>query len=303
MSGAEVNPGGFEGRRRQHAVSTPTTDDVVQTSLLASLGDIHRITKGGVKFNVLKPTEVKQFYQEAVGHGLNCKNGNLTAMEAAFRVAIMYNINVAAIDRPRIKASVNNHLKAARALRPMIEALSEREHITASAKADAPNTLGEQSMRGEKRRRARSLRTSTGTIEVGSSSLPSNKLRRLFKGASSHLEYQELIKETATSAASLYLSSSASGESSTSMAKVVKQMQDSLTTAGVEVCDTTCYTHVKKAIANIGIAVSPQISGGAALPSFIEKRIANIVRKLRERKLPVFQPEVLKWAEEAIKDT
>ncbi len=60
---------------------------------------------------------------------------------------------------------------------------------------------------------------------------------------------------------------------------------------------------MQKAIANIGLAVSPQILGGAALPSHIEKRIANIVRKLRERKLPVFQSEVLKWAEEVIKDT
>ncbi len=49
--------------------------------------------------------------------------------------------------------------------------------------------------------------------------------------------------------------------------------------------------------------MSPQIHGGAALPSHIEKRIAIIVRKLRERKLPVLQLEVLKWAEEAIMDT
>ena len=55
MSGVEIIPGGFEGRRRKHAATTPTTDDVVLTSLIASLGHKHRITKGGVKFNVLKP--------------------------------------------------------------------------------------------------------------------------------------------------------------------------------------------------------------------------------------------------------
>jgi hypothetical protein len=168
-----------------------------------------------------------------------------------------------------MKASVNNHLEAARALRSMIEVLSKHEHITANAKAGAPDALGEHTTRGEKRRRARSLRTSFN--EYVSSSLPSNKLRRLFKGASSHLEYQELVKETAASVASLYLLRSASGESSISMAKVVKQMQESLTTASVEVCDTTCSTHVKKAISNKGLAVSPQIPGDAALPSHIEK--------------------------------
>ena len=111
MSGVEIIPVGSKGRRCKHATSTPTTEDVVQKSLLASLGDKHRMTKGGVKFNVLKPIEVQQFYQEAVVHVLNCGTGNLTAMEAASRVAMMYNINVADIDRPRIKGSVNNHLK------------------------------------------------------------------------------------------------------------------------------------------------------------------------------------------------
>jgi len=76
----------------------------------------------------------------------------------------------------------------------MVEALFEHEHITTTAKAVALDALGEHAMRGEKRRRARSVRTSTN--EDVSSSLPSNKLRRLFKGASSHLEYQEIIKET-----------------------------------------------------------------------------------------------------------
>jgi len=105
MSGAEINPGGSKGRRRKHASTTPTTDDGVQMSLLASLGDRHRITKGGVKFNVLKPIEVKQLYQDAVEHVMNCKTRNLTSMEAASRVAMMVNINVTDIDRPQISDS------------------------------------------------------------------------------------------------------------------------------------------------------------------------------------------------------
>jgi hypothetical protein len=93
MSGTQIIPGGFEGRRHKHAATTPT-------SLLASLGERHRITKGGIKFNVLKPIKVKQFYKEVVGHVLNCKIVNLTAMEAASCVAMMFNINVTDIDRP-----------------------------------------------------------------------------------------------------------------------------------------------------------------------------------------------------------
>jgi hypothetical protein len=97
-----------------------------------------------------------QLYQEAVGHVANCKTGNLTTTKVASRFAMMYNINIADIDRPRIKALVNNHLKVARALMHMIEALSKHEHITATAKAIDPDALEEYAMRGEKRRRARS---------------------------------------------------------------------------------------------------------------------------------------------------
>jgi hypothetical protein len=101
--------------------------------------------------------------------------------------------------------------------------------------------------------------------------LPSNKLQGLFKGASIHLEYQERINEKAAAAASFYFSSHASGESSAFMAKVVNQMQESLTTTSAEVCDTTCHTHVKRSIANNDIVVSPQKFNGAALSAHIEK--------------------------------
>jgi hypothetical protein len=222
-------------------------------------------------------------------------------MEATSRVAIMYNINIAEIDRPRIKVSLNNNLRVAKALIPMIEILSNHEQVTAIAKVFAPHVLGEYAIRGEKRRRARSQRIASRDDD--SLSLPSNKHRRLFKEAASHLEYQDLMKEKATSTASLYLSNQYFGESSTSMARAVKEMQESLTSAGMEVCDTSCYTHVKKTIANNGVGLSPQKPGGVALPSHIEKRVANVVRTLRARKLPVFQSEVLKWAEEEIKGT
>ncbi len=133
MSGAKAIPVSSDGIRRQRVVRPPTTADVVQTSILASLSDKHRITKGGVKFNALKISKVKQLYQEAVGRVINSKTGNLTAMEAASRVTMMYNINIAEIDRPRIKASVNNNIRAAKVVIPMIEILSDHDQVTATA--------------------------------------------------------------------------------------------------------------------------------------------------------------------------
>jgi len=66
-------------------------------------------------------------YHEAVGHVINDTTSNLTSMEAASRVAMMYNINIAKIDRPMIKASINNHPKVAKFCMSMSEVLYEHE--------------------------------------------------------------------------------------------------------------------------------------------------------------------------------
>ena len=65
---------------------------------------------------------------------------------------------------------------------------------------------------------------------------------------------------------------------------------------GVEICQSTCWTHLNKAIDNNNVGLSPQKLGGAALPSHLEKRIANVAWNL-------FMEEVVQWVEEAIKET
>ena len=60
---------------------------------------------------------------------------------------------------------------------------------------------------------------------------------------------------------------------------------------------------MQRAIDNNNVAISPKKPRGFALPSHLEKKIANVVRNLRGKKFPVFKEEVLKSAEEAIKDT
>jgi len=142
-------------------------------------------------------------------------------------------------------------------------------------------------MRGENRRRARSMRTSTD--EVGSSLLPSSKLRRLFKGASSQrtLNIKNVLRKRqhpmypCMCRATLPASCQLPWPRSSSKCKSLLQRHMS----------TTCYTHVKRAIANNGVAVCPQKFGGSAMPSHIEKRIANVVRKLRERKLNTYSKQ------------
>jgi hypothetical protein len=84
---------------------------------------------------------------------------------------------------------------------------------------------------------------------------------------------------------------------------VVREMQASLATLNIEISKSTCWTHLRAALTNYGVAVSPQKPGGVLLPSHIEKKIAKIVRGLRARKFPVFASHVIRWTAEEIKDT
>ncbi len=88
-----------------------------------------------------------------------------------------------------------------------------------------------------------------------------------------------------------------------SINKAVKGMRTTLAARVFEIAKSTCWTHFQKAIDNNLVGVSPQKTSGLALPSHLEKRVANIVRTLRGKKFPAFREECLKWAEEAIKDT
>jgi hypothetical protein len=69
---------------------------------------------------------------------------------------------------------------------------------------------------------------------------------------------------------------------------------------GVTLHASTRREHVKKILDTGCVGIDPQRSGGHALPSTIEKRIADMVKHLRVQYYPVFPEDVLKWAEEAI---
>ena len=297
MSGVADVLDGIMPPRREVAVSPPSTleiFEIVETSMLASLSERHRITKAGLKFADLTNKERKQFYKEAVDHVVNCPTANLTAFEAAMRVAMLYNIVVADCDRGRIKTTVNSRLVAAK----------EIKNLAASIPSDAPSIANDVVVHaGEKRRRAATARHAAARQNADDDDkrqLPSCKLQRPFKGAVSHLYYQECLKEAATVAALKYTTS---GESNVSGNAVVREMQASLATLNIEISKSTCWTHLRAALTNNGVAVSPQKPGGVSLPSHIEKKIAKIVRGLRARKFPVFASDVINWTAEEIKDT
>ena len=74
---------------------------------------------------------------------------------------------------------------------------------------------------------------------------------------------------------------------------IVVEMKVAVAANNIEISKSTCWTHMRAALTNNGVALSPQKPGGVFLPSHIEKKIAKIARGLRARKFPVFAAEVI----------
>jgi hypothetical protein len=60
---------------------------------------------------------------------------------------------------------------------------------------------------------------------------------------------------------------------------------------------------VQKALDNGCVGIEPQRKGGQALPTSIQKNIAETIKAFREQKYPVFPNDILTWAAEAIEGT
>jgi hypothetical protein len=127
--------------------------------------------------------------------------------------------------------------------------------------------------------------------------LPSNKRKQPAHGANNFLRYQELVKVESTAA------SLRDRDENMSHREASKSMQAALLENGVTLHASTCRDHMEKALGNGCVGIDPQRNGGQALPSTIEKQIAEPVKHLREQSFSVFREDVLKWAEEAIEGT
>jgi hypothetical protein len=71
----------------------------------------------------------------------------------------------------------------------------------------------------------------------------------------------------------------------------------------VKLHEDTCRRQIKSAIDNNYVGASPQKTGGVAIPSHIEESIAQTVKALWEKKLPVFPDDVIYWAASQIEGT
>ena len=119
-------------------------------------------------------------------------------------------------------------------------AAKELNILSTSVPSEAPAIANDVVVNvGEKRRRAAHARHTAErqNADDGKKQLSSCKLHRPFKGATSHLHYQECLKEAATAAALKY---SASDESNVSGNAVVKVMIAALAANNIEINKSTC---------------------------------------------------------------
>jgi len=164
-------------------------------SILASLSERHRLTKAGIRFDRLSMIERKQFYDD---HVSKCSTGNFGVSEVARQVAMLNNINdIPNCDRAKISVTACSRLRASKAMDELFA------DLPSEAVVDIATANNGHMARGAKRRHACSDGAKTRNAARANSSdiLPSSKMHRTFKGASSHLNYQEILKFEATSVA------------------------------------------------------------------------------------------------------
>ena len=293
MSGVAGISRGSLRRRRDGADAAEIPPEIAHAAdypLLASLPDRHRIkAPRKVKFNTFKLAEKREFYKAVCDEILQHKGRALTVPEASGRVAICYNIEIARCDRNAIGSTVHNRLNAAKAFANI---QADADAAAAAAPVAAPDAAPATSTRLSKRhgkcgRKRKDM----------NDPLPSNRLAKPYKGASSHLEYQEIMKAAATAAALRVVNENASVYSS------ARRMLKDLVDQGIDVHIATCQRQIKAAAKNSGFGISPQKPGGVLIPSSIEKKIAFTVKELRRRKFPVFPEEIIRWAAEEIEGT
>ena len=121
---------------------------------------------------------------------LKCPTGNLFGLEAACRVAMVYGINIAECDKAKTRVTMSNRLRSAKAIAGFVaDITSEPIDVVATA------NIGHEASAAKRRRAGvASVVAKKSVNEDGVYTLPSSKLQKPFKGAISHLEYQEILK-------------------------------------------------------------------------------------------------------------
>ena len=240
MSGVEEAPAGRE-HPRGCVPNTPTCTGAVVATMyaLVILAASTRGSRSKRKLFSLQLKEKQDLYDRAARLVLDSRGqGHLTYMQAADRIAHRFGIAILDVDRSSIKASISNRVQAKNKLNNILGRMKS-PHIPARMPRVIEPTTDYVS-------RVNNRKGACGIKRKLDCDLPSNKLKKPFKGAVNHMKYQEVCKLAADNVVSYFI------HEGVSLNEAVREMHRGVTSKGVEICLNTCMNHVKATLDNNG---------------------------------------------------
>ena len=155
---------------------TPSPNVVIITPLERFMSSARNI-RAGHDFVGMSIKCRKDFYDRVADSIIKDRSGGLTYMNAADRVAAAFGIRIAKLDRQRLKTSICNRVHGRRIFLQQYDDVSP---IKVEPTVQAVEPLEKKSHRTCKCGRKRK--------DIGDV-MPSNKLKKAFKGDARHLEY------------------------------------------------------------------------------------------------------------------
>ena len=177
----------------------------------------------------------------------------------------------------RVKRAVHRRVQVLRQVRGGLDLVPDKENNcpTTGSVAEA-TTDGRRGKAGRKRKDAGGLCQDLDG--------------RSYKGAKNHHEYREAIKAVLTGQLQSMSSTSVNSAATTASNRLLDEY-------GIQL------SRLLKAGEITGEITSPQRTGGMFVPGNVEDRIAGLVRRLRDMKLPVFPDDVKGWCNALIEGT
>eukprot|EP00873_Tetraselmis_striata_P020529 jgi/Tetstr1/440793/TSEL_029100.t1 len=196
----------------------------------------------------------------------------LLYLAAAGVVAAQFNVRIDDCDRKAIKNAVSRRVAAAKQLaifkksieayvRPSLLPQGQENVLPYSSTVTVPEAPDH--VRGVNQ-------SKSGRKKMDTISAAADATTKGFKGASSHHEYQNLLKEACKVATGNKLQNGVSYQTAG------KSMRADLHDKGISIGLRTCTGHIKRAITNDGVPLTPPKPRGIFVPSSLEDRIATV---------------------------
>ena len=224
-------------------------------------------------------------------------------MDAAREAALELNIQLAPYDSAVVKSGVQRRTSTMREVTAMLscgeeasqaaEALSMLQEQTVDPPAATVQPRSEEACKPDGARGQNRTGRSGRPVKDQVQAAQQKEEQCKFKGAASHAAYSSAVQEVIETARKAVVEDGASVRGSA--AQAVQLLQD----RGIQLSVAHARSLTTKAVQG-GAATAPEKPGGVYVTAEMENRVADLVRRMRRAKLPVFADDVLAWMTELL---